>query len=451
MLTTLTSPDWLIAPFRAGCKGPGERRIGMEVEVQGVCPHSGHRLPFDGPQGIEAVLKLLAISRGWIEECEGAHVIGLHREGETVTIEPGGQVELSTAPRATLAEVEADYRRFLADLDAVAELLDIQWSNLAVHPLDPVPAVPWVPKGRYAFLSEHLAATGPLSHHMMKLTSGVQVCLDYRSERECFDIFRTIQGLVPIVGALTGNSPFVEGARAPAAIYRRHIWRHTDPRRCGLLLDAHARPDFGFADYVNHLLDVPMPFLRRGVRWFTADGHTFREFLADGIHGLDATPEDWALHGTSLFTEVRLKNFVEVRCCDHPGVDRVIPLAALWVGLLYDDEARHRAWEIAASWSPTHLDEIDRASIADGMAAAIDGAPLADLARYVVQLAGEGLERIGEDPDRLAPLRELVARGRCPGDEVLEVACDADGGLRIEPWLAFEAARWRHYVDGPSV
>jgi glutamate--cysteine ligase len=448
MPATLTPPDWLIAPFRAGYKGPSERRIGMEVEVQGVCPHSGHRLPFAGPQGIEAVLKLLAISRGWIEECEGAHVIGLHRQGETITIEPGGQVELSTAPRATLAELEADYRRFLADLDAVAELLDIQWTSLAVHPLDPTPAVPWVPKGRYAFLSEHLAAAGPLGHQMMKLTSGVQVCVDYQSEAECFDIFRTIQGLAPIIGALTANSPFVEGARAPAAVYRRHIWRHTDPRRCGFLLDAHARADFGFADYANHLLDVPMPFLRRGVRWSTADGRTFREFLAAGIGGIGPTPEDWALHGTSLFTEVRLKSFIEVRCCDHPGGDRVIALAALWVGLLYDATARRHAWEIAASWSPARLEEVDRVAIAEGMAASIAGTPVAELARYVVGLAADGLERIGEDPGRLAPFRELAAQGRCPGDEVLDVACDADGGLRVEPWLAFEAGRWRRYLDG---
>lgn len=448
MLTTLMPPDWLVAPFHAGCKAAGERRIGMEVEVQGVCPHSGHRLPFEGQQGIEAVLRLLAVSRGWIEECEGAHVIGLHRHGETITIEPGGQVELSTAPRATVAELEADYRRFLADLDAVAELLDIQWVNLAVHPLDPAPAVAWVPKGRYAFLSEHLAATGPLGHQMMKLTSGVQVCLDYQSEAECFEILRTMQGLAPILGALTANSPFAEGARAPAAVYRRHIWRHTDPRRCGLLLDAHAHADFCFADYVNHLLDVPMPFLRRGVRWFTAGGRTFREFLADGVDGVDPTPEDWALHGTSLFTEVRLKSFIEARCCDHPGVERVIALVALWVGLLYDAQARRQAWEVAASWSPEQLDEADRASIADGMAATLVGTPVAELARYVVQLAAEGLERLGEDPDRLAPLRELAAAGRSPGDELLEVAWDDGGGLRVEPWLAFEAGRWRRYLDG---
>jgi len=450
MAPTSPPPDWLIAPFRAGCKPVSQRHIGMEVEVQGVCPHSGHRLPFDGPQGIEAVLRTLAIARGWIEECEGARIIGLHRAGETITIEPGGQVELSTAPRATLAELEEDYRRFLADLDAVAELLDIQWTQTSVHPLDPAPAVTWVPKGRYAFLSEHLATTGALGHQMMKLTSGVQVCLDYRSEAECFAMVRTIQGLAPIVGALVANSPFVEGAQAPAAVYRRHIWRHTDPRRCGFLPGAHERPDYGFADYVDFLLDVPMPFLRRGVRWFSADGRTFRQFLADGIDGIDPTPEDWVLHGTSLFTEVRLKNFVEVRCCDHPGVDKVIALAALWVGLLYDDEARRAAWGLAADWSPEALQAADRAAIADGMAATVDGTPVAELARQVVELAAVGLTRLGEDPERLAPLRALATAGRSPGDELLAAACDADGGLRVDAWLAFEAARWRRYVDGAA-
>jgi glutamate--cysteine ligase len=421
----------------------------MEVEVQGVCPHSGHRLPFDGPQGVEAVLKTLAIACGWIEECEGAHVIGLHRQGETITIEPGGQVELSTAPRATLAELEEDYRRFLADLDAVAERLDIQWTQTSVHPLDPAPAVTWVPKGRYAFLSEHLATTGALGHQMMKLTSGVQVCLDYQSEAECFAMVRAVQGLAPIVGALAANSPFVEGVQAPASVYRRHIWRHTDPQRCGFLPGAHERADYGFADYVEHLLDVPMPFLRRGVRWFTADGRTFRQFLTNGIDGIHPTPEDWALHGTSLFTEVRLKNFVEVRCCDHPGVDKVIALAALWVGLLYDDEARRRAWQLAAHWSPEQLQAADHAAIADGLAATIDGTTVADLARQVVEIAAAGLTRLDEDPVRLAPLRELAAAGRSPGDELLAAACDPDDSLRVDAWLAFEGDRWRRYLDGP--
>jgi glutamate--cysteine ligase len=443
-------PDWLVAPFRAGCKALGERRIGMEVEVQGVCPHSGHRLPFDGPQGIEAVLKTLAITRGWTEECEGAHVIGLHRHGETVTIEPGGQVELSTVPRTTLAEVEADYRRFLADLDAVAQLLDIQWVNASVHPLDPAPSVPWVPKGRYAFLAEHLARTGPLSHQMMKLTSGVQVCVDYRSEAECFAVVRTVQGLAPIVGALAGNSPFAEGGRAPAAIYRRHIWHHTDPHRCGFLPGAHERADYGFADYVDFLLNVPMPFLRRGVRWFTADGRTFRQFLADGIDGIHPTAEDWALHCTALFTEVRLKTFVEVRCCDHPGVDKVIPLAALWVGLLYDEAARRQAWELIGHWSPEQLQAANDAAIADGMAATIDGHPVAELAQQVVEIATAGLARLDEDPARLIPLRDLAAAGRSPGDDLLAVACDPDGGLRVDAWLAYEADHWRRYLDGPS-
>jgi len=435
-------PDWLLAPFVDGCTPRAARRIGMEVEIQGVDPATGHRLPFGGERGIEAVLAHLADHHGWEREYEGDALIALARDGATITLEPGGQVELSTAPRATLDELEVDHHRFLTELDTAAEALEIQWTCLSAHPLDTPAEVAWVPKGRYAFLSRHLAGTGELGHWMMKLTSGVQAAFDYRDEHEAIDLFRTAQAAAPVVGALAAHSPFCAGGPAPVHDWRRHIWRDTDPARCGLLEGAHTDPAYGFADYARHLLDLPMPFRLRDGAWGDGGGRPFGALLADG----EATPEDWELHATSIFTEIRLKNFVEIRACDHPGVDRVIPLVALWVGLLYDEEARAATWTRLGQASFDELDGLDRHAIADGLAAAAYGTTVATLARDLLDFAAAGLTRLGEDPVRLAPLMHDAEASQSPGDRVRAACAGADGRLDVAAWLAYEREQWRRYV-----
>ncbi len=435
-------PAWLLAPFVDGCTPREGRRIGMEVEVQGVDPATGHRLPFAGERSIEAVLRHLADHHGWAPEYEEGALVALARNGATITLEPGGQVELSTAPRATLGELQADHDLFLAELDCAAEALSIQWTCLAAHPLDTPAEVEWVPKGRYAFLSRHLAGTGELGHWMMKLTSGVQAAFDYADEAEAIDLFRTAQAVAPVVGALSANSPFCAGGPAPVADWRRHIWRDTDPIRCGLLAGPHERPDYGFADYARDLLALPMPFRLRHDEWGDGGGRPFAALLAAG----EATPADWELHATSLFTEVRMKHFVEVRACDHPGVARVIPLVALWVGLLYDEEARCAAWARMGEGPFSDLDSLDRRAIAEGLAATAAGTTITALAGELLELAAAGLTRLGEDPALLAPLVRDAEEGLAPGDRVRAACAREDGRLHLPAWLAYERDQWQRYV-----
>ncbi len=435
-------PGWLLAPFTDGCTPRAARRIGMEVEVQGVDPLTGHRLPFEGERGIEAVLDHLATHGGWARSHEGGRLTALTRGHATITLEPGGQVELSTAPRATLAELEADHHRFLVELDGAAQALGVQWTCLSAHPLDTPAEVAWVPKGRYAYLSRHLAGTGELGHWMMKLTSGVQAAFDYRDEREAIDLFRTAQAVAPVVGALAANSPFCAGGPAPVADWRRHIWRETDPARCGLLAAPHERPDYGFADYARHLLTLPMPFLQRDGAWHDGGGRPFRALLDAG----DATADDWELHATSIFTEIRLKHFIEIRACDHPGVTLVLPLIALWVGLLYDEEARAAAWARMGSISFGELDDLDLQTIAKGLATPVRGTTVAALARDLVDLAAAGLARLGEATTYLDPLRTVAEAGRGPGDAVREACAGDDGRLDVAAWLAYERDQWQEYV-----
>lgn len=435
-------PGWLLAPFVDGCTPQAARQIGMEVEVQGVDPLTGHRLPFEGERGIEAVLDYLATHGGWERTHEVGRLIALARDHATITLEPGGQVELSTAPRATLAELEADHRRFLVELDGVAQALEIQWTCLAAHPLDTPAEVAWVPKGRYAYLSRHLVGTGELGHWMMKLTSGVQAALDYRDEREAIDLFRTAQAVAPVVGALVANSPFCAGGPAPVADWRRHIWRDTDPARCGLLAGPHERPDYGFADYARHLLTLPVPFRLRDGAWHDGGGRPFLALLDAG----EATAGDWQLHATSIFTEIRLKHFVEIRACDHPGVALVLPLVALWTGLLYDEEARAGAWSLMGSMAFGELDALDRHAIAEGLPTPTRGTTVAALARELVDLAEGGLVRLGEDASYLDPLQTAAEAGRAPGDAVREACARDDGRLDVAAWLAYEREQWQRYV-----
>jgi glutamate--cysteine ligase len=299
------------------------------------------------------------------------------------------------------------------------------WLSLGANPLHDVDEIPRIPKQRYAVMRRYLPAKGELAMHMMHLTATVQANLDYASEADMAAKMRTAMGVSPLVSALFANSSLYLGKPSGFVSRRVHIWRYVDPDRCGLLPFVF-EPDFGYARYVEWALDVPVIFVLRGGRYRPTGGTSFRRLLAEGFEGSPATLQDWNLHLTTLFPEVRLKQFLEVRGADAVPPGLICALPALWKGLLYDEGAREAAWRLVASWSFAEREASLDAVARRGLRAEVAGRPVLGLARELVAIAREGLARIGdgsgEEPDErrfLLPLEEVVERGRSPGEEVL--------------------------------
>ncbi len=422
----ITGVDELVARFAAAGKPRGAWRVGVEHEKIGVDERGGP-LPYSGPRGIAALFERLAASGGWTRVSEGANVIALHRGSERVTLEPGGQLELSGAPLAHAAEIRAELEAHLAELKAASAPLGMSWVALGFRPFGRLDDIEWVPKGRYAVMREVLPARGKHAHDMMKRTATVQANLDYADEEDAERKLRAAMSVTTIVTALFANSPIVEGEDSGYASFRARAWLDTDPDRCGLLPFAFERGDV-FRRYVEWALDVPLLFLYDG-RYHESGGVTFRRFMREGIQGKRPTLDEWDLHLSTLFPEARVKNYLEVRGADAGPLSMVLALPALWRGLLYDEDACAAATALTARLGFADRLALREAVPAAGLAAVVPGlvgaagggVTVRDLAVELVGIARQGLERQGEDLAVIDPLVEIAATGRAPADRVRDV------------------------------
>ena len=422
--TPVHDVDDLVGFLRSGEK-PRERfRVGTEHEKIGLRLDDLRPVPYEGPRGIEAVLQGIAATDGWTPSRERGHVVALKKDDASITLEPGGQLELSGAPLRTIFETDREIQAHLEVVRQVSAPLGLAWISVAHHPVHELPEIPRVPKARYAVMRSYLPAHGELAMHMMHLTTTVQANLDFASEADMVRKLRAAMAVTPIVSAMFANSSLYGGKPAGFATRREHIWRYTDPARCGLLPFVFEE-GFGYRRYVEWALDVPMFFVVREGQYLPARGMPFRDFLAHGFEGQPATLADWDLHLTTLFPEVRLKRIVEVRGADC--VPWLSALPALWKGLLYDDAALDAAHELARDWSfperEAALDDVARR----GLAAEAAGRRVLPLARELAEISREGLRRIGDgegsEPDErrfLDPLLAQLARGRSLGEELVE-------------------------------
>jgi len=416
----------LVEELQAGEKPPEQWRVGTEHEKIGLRAEDLRPVPYHGERGIEAVLEGLARQDGWERIFEGPNLVALHRDEASITLEPGGQLELSGAPLRTIHETCDEFHTHLDRVRRVSGPMGIIWLSLGANPLHTVEEIPQVPKGRYQVMRRFLPRRGELALAMMHLTATVQANLDYRDEADMVEKMRTAMGISPIVSALFANSSLAEGKPSGFVSRRIHIWQYTDPDRCGLLPFVF-EPGFGYQRYVEWALDVPMFFVRRGDRFLPAGGRTFRQFLEGGFEGSRATLADWDLHLTTLFPEVRLKRFLEVRGADAVPAGLICALPALWKGILYDTDARQAAWDLVSGWSFEERQAALDAVARRGLRARCVGGSVLELARELVSLAREGLRRIGHagqrDPDErpyLEPLEPLLETGRSPGQEILD-------------------------------
>jgi len=389
--TPVTDIDQLVAFLAAGVKPRECWGIGVEFEKLVVDRATGEAA--DYPR-IAQLLERLAVAGHWERVDEAGRIIALKGAGSSVTLEPGGQLELSGRLCTDLFCSHGDFAGHVRQATAIAAELGLTFLGLGTQPFTPLAAIAWVPKERYAIMGPYMQRVGDMGLRMMKQTAGIQVNLDFASEAECFARLRLAQALSPLLYALFANSPLLDGQPSGFLSTRGEIWARTDPDRTGLLpflFAAHA----GFADYVEHALDVPMYFIRRAGKFLdmTAQRYSFRRYLHQGFAGQRATLADWDLHLSTLFTEVRLRPQIEVRSMDSLPPALSLAPAALLKGLLYDVETSAAAWELCRPQTPAELEVTLRHSWRLGLRAPWRSGTLHDLARKCLALARTGLRR----------------------------------------------------------
>ena len=420
----ITDRRQLVAYLESGSKPRDKWRIGTEHEKFAFRSSDLRPLPYDGPDGIGAILKGLQ-RFGWQPIEENGNVIALGCDACAITLEPGGQFELSGAPLETLHKTCDEVNKHLAQVKELGRELGIGMLGMGFQPKWSRADSQWMPKGRYKIMRDYMPKKGKLGLDMMLRTCTVQVNLDFESESDMVRKLRVGLALQPVATALFADSPFTEGKPNGFLSYRSHIWTDTDPDRCGTLPFAF-EPGMGFERYVDYMLDMPMYFVYRDGRYIDAAGQSFRDFMAGKLPALPGQVPgmgDWADHLTTAFPEVRLKKFIEMRGADGGPWQRLCALPALWVGLLYDQAALDAAWEMVRDWTEEEHDMLRREVPRRALKTEFRGRPLAALAREVVALARGGLtrrhklDRMGGDESHfLNVLQEIAETGFCPAE-----------------------------------
>lgn len=430
-MTPIETRDELVAWFEAGCKPKSAFRIGTEHEKFGFTTARNEPVPYEGPRGIRALLEGMQNLLGWEPIVENGNIIGLLdvTGGGAISLEPGGQFELSGAPVETIHQTCTELQAHLAQVREVARPLGIGFLGMGMAPKWTRAEVPVMPKGRYRIMTRYMPTVGTRGLDMMYRTCTVQTNLDFASEADMVRKLRVSLALQPVATALFANSPFTEGKPNGFLSFRSEIWRDTDNARAGMLPWAF-EDGMGFERWVDYALDVPMYFVKRGDTYIDVAGCSFRDLLAgelEALPGERATISDWANHLSTIFPEVRLKRYLEMRGSDSVPWRGLPALPAFWVGLLYDDAALDAAWDLAKDWTADERQALRDQVPTLGFAATIRGRSLLDLARDCVGLARVGLarrarlDREGDDETQyLDPLETCVARGKTPADDLLD-------------------------------
>jgi glutamate--cysteine ligase len=389
--TPITGTGQLVGFLAAGLK-PRERwGIGVEFEklvIDAVTGEAGDYLR------IAALLERLAAAGHWERIFEDGRIIALKGPGSSITLEPGGQLELSGRLCSDLFCSHGDFAGHINHATAIAAELGLAFLGLGTQPFSTLEQIAWVPKARYGIMGPYMLRSGDMGQRMMKQTAGIQVNLDAADETDCFAKLRLAQALAPLLYALFANAPLLDGVPSGFLSTRGEVWARTDPDRTGLLPFLF-EPAAGFAGYVDHALDVPMYFIRRDGNFLdmTRERFSFRRYLEEGFAGYRATLADWDLHLSTLFTEVRLRPQIEVRSMDSLPPALSMAPAALLKGLLYDPAAARDAWSLCRPQSLGELQETLQASWCRGLHTAWRGGTLRDLARECLALARTGLQR----------------------------------------------------------
>ena len=422
----IENKDQLIAYFVDGFKPKSEWRIGTEHEKFPFLKDTLAPVPYEGKSSIRALLEGLRDSYGWEGVYEGEHIIALSDPNSlaNISLEPGGQFELSGAPLETVGETCVEISEHLKQVRTIGDKLGIGFLGLGASPVWTRAETPVMPKGRYKIMAPYMDKVGTMGRDMMFRTCTVQVNLDYADEADMVKKLRTSIALQPLATALFANSPFLEGKPNGYQSFRSHVWTDTDNARAGMT-------PFVFEDgmsierYVEFALDVPMYFAMRDGKYLNTAGESFRKFM-DGklpqLPGEKPNMKDWADHLTTIFPEVRLKKYLEMRGADSGLQDKLCALPAFWVGLLYDQASLDAAYDLIKLSTEAQRQSMRDEVAVKGLHAQFMGRTLLDLGREVLKIARAGLDARGmSESTFLNVLDDEVARDKTKAQELLDL------------------------------
>src|SRR6266550_6602113 len=430
-LTPIESRDELVAWFAEGVKPKAQFRIGTEHEKFAFTTDTHDPVPYEGRRSIRSLLVGMQHLLGWEPITDGPNIIGLAdvTGGGAISLEPGGQFELSGAPLATIHQTANELTAHLAQLREIARPLGIGFLGLGMSPKWTRAQTPMMPKSRYKIMTAYMPKVGRYGLDMMYRTCTVQTNVDFSSEADMVKKLRVSLALQPVATALFANSPFTEGEPNGFLSFRSEIWRETDSARSGMIPWAF-EDGMGFERWVDYALDVPMYFVKRGDQYIDVAGSSFRAFFEgrnNSLPGERPTLSDWANHLSTIFPEVRLKRYLEMRGADGAPWGRLPALPAFWVGLLYDDTSLDAAWDMVKHWNAHERqalrDDVPRL----GFKARIRDRYLFEIAKECLTLSHSGLRRRGridhagrDETRHLEPLDRIIERGHTPAEEMLE-------------------------------
>lgn len=424
----ITQIDELKEYFQRVAKPISAQRIGMECEGIGVFEETGKAIPYHGERGVLAILTEMSQKFGWQPIREEEFIIALQQGSTRITLEPGGQIELSGSPHPNLHNLAEEFKNYWKQINTISKPMGIAFLGMGMQPVSKLEEIDWVPKGRYRIMSRYLKTKGSLSHYMMKLTATVQAAVDFADELDAMNKLKLAFGLSPLVTAMFANSPLYGSQPNGFITMRSYIWQDTDPDRCGQIQEIFSTPDPGFQHYINYALRVPTLFIQRNHTWIEMDGIPFGDYIKSGYKGYQATLEDWELHLSTIFTDARLKTYIELRSADHPRPDLALSIPAFWKGIMYDTQSRTAAWELIKDWSWEERMKLRWDVCYQGLQARIRNQLLLDLAQEFIQISLEGLKQQRvfnewEQDERiyLYPLEDFISHYKAsPGRILLE-------------------------------
>jgi len=386
----------LIDDLAIGCKPKDQWKIGIELEQFSFNTKTKKPVPYDGKHGIHALLIELSNQYQWQIITENGTPVALKKNDMNLTLEPGGQIEFSGSPQATLTEAQEEMALFDQDVNAAAKTCGLSFLRKGLHPDWSRDEIHWMPKGRYKIMRRYMAKKGDHGIDMMIRSCGAQLNLDFSSEQDMIKKFRVTLALQPFITALMANSSHFDGQDTHYQSYRAFVWTDTDPDRCGGLPFVFAK-DMSFAKYVDYALDVPMYFILRDDQYIDVTGLCFRDFIngtLPGFEGQFATLTDWQNHISTLFPDVRLKRYLELRCADSHSSEMVLAMTAFWLGALYDEKSLDRLHNLIMSWPIETHAHLSAHTAEFGLTADHDlPFDIMPLLYQVMEIVAEGLER----------------------------------------------------------
>lgn len=426
----------------SGCKPKDQWRIGTEHEKFGYCKDTLLPLPYDGVRSIKTMLEGLRDRFGWSPVLEGGNLIGLSKEGANISLEPGGQLELSGAPLCSIHQTCDEANVHLKEVKEVADTIGAGFFGMGAAPEWTHEQMPMMPKGRYKLMTRHMGDVGTHGTQMMYRTTCIQVNLDFSSEADMIQKLRVGLALQPIATALFANSPFFEGKLNGYHSYRARIWQDTDRARTGMLPFVFEN-GFGFEAWVQYALDVPMYFVYRDGEYIDALGMSFRDFMKGelpAMPGEKPTLSDWADHLTTAFPEARIKKYMEMRGADGGPWRKICALPAFWVGLMYDQNSLDAAWDLCKGWNAEQRENLRVDVAKKSLDAEINGRSVLDIAREVVSISRAGLAAramkgaggmIPDETHFLNALEETLDRGYSPAEKLRRLYnCEWAGDIK---------------------